>query len=65
MKIFNTANAHLAAGLSLTLPGRILCMSALIQFRNCENKIGGLKGWKRLDKEGLGHIEEKNNARNR
>lgn len=55
-------DACLAAALSLTLPGIVLCMNALIQlkkFRNCGNKVGGLKGWRKLENEGLGHIEEK------
>ena len=37
-------------------------MSALIQlkkFRNCGNKVGGLKGWRKLEKEGLGNIKER------
>lgn len=35
-------DACLAASLSLTLPGRVLCMSALIQlkkFRNCGTNL--------------------------
>ena len=55
-------DACLSAALSLTLPGKVLCMSALIQlkkFRNCGNKVGGLKGWRKLENEGLGHSEEK------
>ena len=55
-------DACLSAAVSLILPGKVLCMSALIQlkkFRNCGNKVGGLKGWRKLENEGLGHIEEK------
>jgi len=53
--------AHQSAELSLTLPGNVLNMSALIhqkKFRNTGNKTGALKGWKMLENEGVGMIYE-------
>ena len=50
-----------SAELSLTLPGNILNMSALVhqkKFRNTGNKTGATKGWKMLQDEGIGMIHE-------
>ena len=58
--------AYSSAALSLTLPGSILNMSALIylkKFRYAGNKNGGLRGWEMLQSAGLGEIKEKKAAR--
>jgi len=55
-----------SAELSLTLPGKILNMSVLInqkKFRNTGNKKGGLDGWKLLDADGLGVLTEQKAGR--
>ena len=53
--------ARQSAELSLTLPGKVLNMSALIhqkKFRNTGNKTGALKGWEMLQSDGIGRIHE-------
>ena len=50
-----------SAEVSLTLPGKILNMSALIfqkKFRYTGNKVGALKGWEMLQNDGIGQIHE-------
>ena len=57
-------NAFQSAVLSLTLPGKVLNVSALVhtkKFRYSGNKGGGLQGWKRLESDGLGVVIEKRN----
>ena len=49
------------AEVSLTLPGKILNMSALIfqkKFRYTGNKVGALKGWEMLQNDGIGQMHE-------
>ena len=55
-------NDFRSAVLSLTLPGKVLNMSALVhqrKFRYTGNKTGGLQGWKRLESDGLGVVIER------
>ena len=59
-------DAKLSANLSLTLPGSVLYMSALSilkRFRNCGNKSGGIRGWRKLQAEELGELKEKRAVR--
>ena len=61
-----SAEAYLSAALSLTLPGKVLNMSALVyqkKFRYAGNKSGGLRGWEMLQSAGLGEIHEEKAAR--
>ena len=58
--------AKLSASLSLTLPGNVLYMSALSylkKFKNCGNKSRGLLGWRKLETDDLGEVQERKAVR--
>ena len=58
--------AKLSASLSLPLPGNVLYVSALSylkKFKNCGNKSGGLLGWRKLETDDLGEVQERKAVR--
>ena len=60
-KMMPQVSRHCKVQLSLTLPGKILNMSALIlQKKICHtgNKVEALKGWEMLQNDGIGWIHE-------